>query len=132
MKMKMNRPDDHIPSFHDAVGAFWDLVGYKQRSTECEEWHRKVNEWNIPDPSDIAVLVITSAFTQPVYYVVDSMSITMESFFSRQSVLVTILIFMFVAYVIKLLLTQHKDFQMHQTYAYIPTYEDMKMAFRRQ
>jgi hypothetical protein len=104
---EMVRHQDHIPSFGDAMGAFWRLVGYKQLSSECEEWHKRVNEWNIPDPGDIALLVVTSFFTQPVYYTMDAMSMTIETFFSRQSFLVTILIFLFVAYAMKLLVTSY-------------------------
>jgi hypothetical protein len=124
---------NHLPSFTDAVGAFWKLIGYKQMSSECEEWHRRVSEWNIPDPGDIGLLVVTSFFTQPVYYVMDAVSLTIETFFSRQSVLVTVLIFLFVSYALKLFVMRH-NFQhdiMNMNQLSMQYYHQMYNSFHR-
>lgn len=102
--------DHHLPSLSDAVVAFWDVVGYSKRSTECEDWYRRTTEWNIPDPSNVAWLVLTSSITQPIQILVDGLSSAIESFFSRQSMLVTLLLFALTAYVLKLMyLQKHRD-----------------------
>lgn len=101
-----SQSDNAIPSFGDASKAFWSLFVADRRSHECEEWHRKVTEWNVPDPSDVAWLVVTSMFTQPFSYLVNAFSLSIENFFSRQSMLVTVLIFALVAYILKLTYTK--------------------------
>lgn len=123
-----NRDETSLPSAHDAFGALWDMIGYSKRSTECEEWYKKINEWNIPDPSDVAWLVITSTFTQPISFLVDALSLSIETFFNRQSILVTILIFILTGYILKLIFTSKLPRNM-----YVPHYilDDLKMYSKR-
>jgi hypothetical protein len=123
-----NREETSLPSAHDAFGALWDMIGYTKRSTECEEWYKKINEWNIPDPSDVAWLVVTSTFTQPISFLVDALSLSIETFFNRQSILVTVLIFVLTGYIMKLIYTSHVP---HSTYFPNYTLNDFNVYSKR-